>query len=355
MFSECFRIPYVTHGRWIGRTLAVALIFSTTPPVQSADLTSGTAHHISAPLRIAGKPLHIANGSIRFTGTLHTLGKNFIVAALGDFQVKAAALDWPAAKPRTISVTGFCAQGHLHLWHDGKRIAHVHIRDGMATFDKLRIKTCNLTGGKIIWSMLHHTLTISSGSIFWKRVALTTSGNYDLSTEHGTAIISIPNFQQQRLFALLVPQRVNVQGNGALAVKLAFDAAGHITGGIDLVGVGSGVLQLHQIPLLRTVLAGTYGQAMAAAMADDLHDYPFTTEQVHVTMTTNGMTFKLNFIRGPGNPMHLKPRELVIGGKKVIFRARDLKSVHLLIPVRNLTILKLLAMAQRYSNISPAR
>lgn len=154
---------------------------------------------------------------------------------------------------------------------------------------------------------------------------------------------------------MLAPQRVKIIGHGKIIARLTFNAMGRVTGTLDLTGASGGFLCLHQIPLLRTVLSGTYGQPLAAAMADDLHDYPFTTEQVNAILTRTGMTFKLNFIRGSGNPLHLKPRIVIIDGKKMVFRVSDLKSIQLVIPVRNLTLLKLLALIHKFSNVKASK
>ncbi|MGC8624731.1 MAG: hypothetical protein ACP5VQ_05645 [Phycisphaerae bacterium] len=332
-----------------------ALAFPVTADRRVATTKISTVHTGPYQLCIAGQPMAIRNGYLRFTGTLHTLGKNFIVAALGHFDIGATKLAWSATKPPTISTTGLVVQGHIHFWHDTKSIAHLHIQHGVATFNTLRMKTVTLIAGKISWSLRHDLLTATAITATWNHAMITASGTDNSASGVGSVVIAIPRFQQQRFFAMLAPQRVNIQGLGNMIARLTFNAAGHITGSINLTGLNAGYLQLHQVPLLREVLAGTYGQAMAGAMADDLHDYPFKQERVRVLLTQTGMTFKMDFLRGPGNPMHLKPRTVIIDGKTMLFRARDLKSVHLTIPVRNLTIRKLLAFVQRLSGVSTTR
>lgn len=321
-----------------------------TSHVGSAAISPPAVHIPTNPLSINGKPIALTDGTIRFTGTIHTHGKNFIVSALGTLHVAATALAWPAARPRTFSVRTLTSDGSVNFWHDSRGTAHLRVKNGVTRFQSLRMKNFTFTHGIITWSLLHHAMTASSIHAAWNGSPIVAHGNYDLLTHQGRAVISMPAVQQHRLFAMMVPQRVDIQGVGDITAKLTLHANGLVTGGIELIGKHHGFLQLHQIPLLRSVLAGTYGQALAAAMADDLHDYPFTQEHVDVTLTKSGMTFKLDFIRGQGNPMHLKARKVVIDGKTMIFRARDLKSVHLVIPVRNLTVQSLIRLLQKFSS-----
>ncbi len=306
-------------------------------------------------LLIAGKPVHLTGGRLRFTGTVHTRGKEFILSALGRFHIAASTLAWPAGKSSTLSARAIGATGHLNFWHDSAGLAHIHIKHAEAEFESLRIKSFNLTRGNATWSLLHKTLIVSLNKALWKNSLVTASGRYSFATHRGTGVILLPNVQQQQLFALMVPGRVNIVGRGNIRATFNCSASGLITGELQLVGKTGGFLQLHQIPLLRSVLAGSYGQALAAAMADDLHDYPFTREQVNVQMTKTGMTFRLDFVRGRGNPMHLKARKMIIDGKTMIFRAEDLKTVHLVIPVVHLTAQRLIAIIQRFSQATKTR
>jgi hypothetical protein len=339
---------------WITLAAAALLLPPVAEAASSATVDSRTVRVAALPLRIAGKPVAITNGSIRFTGTLHTRGKNFIDAARGGMQARATTLAWPATQPPVISIHAWTANGHIHLWHDAIGNAHIAINNGHSVLKALQIKTQTFSNVEVKWGMLHHVLTVARVQAFWNGTKIVAHGTYNMSTGLGRLTLSMPKVYQQRLFAMLAPQRVNIIGLGQITAKVTFNATGRVTGTLDLTGVSGGFLCLHHIPLLRTVLAGTYGQPMAAAMADDLHDYPFTTEQVNVVLTRTGMTFKLNFIRGPGNPLHLKPRFVVIDGKKMVFRASDLKSVHLTIPVRHLTLMKLLALIHKFFGVKPS-
>lgn len=350
-----FHLAASTPTRMVTKRISHTLPTSAAANRRVAATRISSVHAVPHRLYIAGQPMVITNGHIRFTGTLHTWGNNFIVAALGRFHLGATKLAWSAAHPPIISSTGLAAQGYIHFWHGAKGIAHVHIHNGLAVFKTLGLKYITVSAGKINWALQNNQLTATAITANWKQTMIQASGMYNLSTRVGHVLITIPKFKQQRFFALLAPQRVNIQGLGNMMIRLTFNAVGDMTGSLNLAGLHAGYLQLHQVPLLREVLTGSYGQAMAAAMADDLHDYPFTQERVRVRLTRTGMIFKMDFIRGPGNPMHLKPRTVNIDGKKMLFRARDLKSIHLTIPVRNLTLRKLLALAQQFSKVSTTR
>ncbi len=133
----------------------------------AAPVHSTTVRVAAAPFRIAGKPVAIGDGSIRFTGTLHTLGKNFIVAARGGIQAGAATLAWPAAHSPVISIHTLTASGHIHLWHDAAGIAHIDIKNGLSVVKALQIKTQTLSNVEIKWGMLHHILTVASLEALW--------------------------------------------------------------------------------------------------------------------------------------------------------------------------------------------
>lgn len=357
LIQQCGRLKRfsLSCGRLIGVLVAASWMVPVPVAVESAPAPPARTALPTGPLIIAGKPISLTGGSVRFTGTVHTLGKQLILSALGNFHVAASNLAWPAGNPSTLSAKDIIATGHLDFWHDSDGLAHIHIKQGEAAFGSLRIKSSNITHGKATFSLLHKTLAFSLNTALWKNSRVTASGTYNTTTRSGTGVIAIPSVQQQQLFALMVPGRVNIVGRGNIRATLTFGADGVITGEIQLVGKAGGFLQLHQIPLLRSVLAGSYGQAMAAAMADDLHDYPFTREHVNVRMAKSGMTFMMDFVRGPGNPMHLKARKVVIDGKTMIFRARDLKTVHLIIPVEHLTAQRLIAIIQRFSPAAKTR
>lgn len=353
--SRFMKLFSLSRGRLIGAVLCAAWIVSVPPLFLSASAAHAPVVVPARPLLIGGKPTSVTGGSLRFTGTVHTRGKEFILSALGYFHVAASTLAWPAGKSSTLSAKAFVATGHLNFWHDSKGEVHMHVKHAEAAFESMRIKSINITHGNATWSLLHKTLKVSLTKALWKKSPVTASGTYNFATHRGTGVIVFPNVQQQQIFALMVPGRVNIVGRGDIHAILTCGANGVITGEIQLVGKTGGFLQLHQIPLLRSVLAGSYGQALAAAMADDLHDYPFTKEDVNVRMTKSGMTFTMDFVRGRGNPMHLKARKVVIDGKTMIFRARDLKTVHLVIPVLHLTAQRLVAIIQRFSQATKTR
>lgn len=295
------------------------------------------------------KNIRISGGTIVLAGTIKTHGGRVIQSAVGHLHIEAHAIVYPDTLPQTFGINGFTIDGHINYRCGKAGDKHLQVSRGVASFVRLNIKNQTLIGGSVAWSLTHHILTVSALKTAWNKAHIVASGEFNLLTGLGHAVVVLSNFNQEQLFALLVPKRVDIVGAGTLQAGIDFDAAGHMTGKVDLRGQKGGFLHLHQVPLLREVLAGSYGKPLADAMADDLHDYPFTHEDVHIKLSRDGMIFKLNFIRGPGNPLHLKPRVVVIGGKKMRFLPGDLKSINLTIPVQHLTIQKLLDLARKVS------
>lgn len=345
--SSLVSCPTMVHELTARFMAGAAVIAGLNTPVASAAAPAIRALPPSLPW--AREKLHIGDGTIIFTGAIKTLGPQQIISAQGHFHIAAKTVDWPAASPRQFAFTRLSLDGDLAFWHRTGQPPHLTIRRGALTFASLKISRQVVHQGALAWRLRHQRLTITRGAAHWATGQLRVTGEFDLVPRRGAATIVLTHFSQQRLFALLAPGRVNVVGIGTLQAHLAFNWRGGVTGNIELTGRAGGFLQLHQVPLLRNVLAGTYGQPLANAMADDLHDYPFTREEVRVSLAADTMTFKCAFLRGPGNPLHLKPRVIVLGGKKILFKPGDLRRVNLTIPVRHLTLRRLLTLTRRFS------
>ncbi len=342
--------PHSHPGAWPA-TLWVALlgICLALSPTHNCKAAANGLVYLNPLAQLVKWNIAVRDGSVKFTGIMHTNGPNHLDNCQGTLSLSAPILAWPnKAKPLLIC-RGLQASALLHYWHDAQGHRHIHLRGGQVTFATLSLSWLTFSNGHIALNLRRHILAITALSVHCRHAVMSATGQYNLATHTGALAASVTNLHEHLFLERLYPKHVDAHGVAALSLHLNLSSHGQITAAAHLKGMGPGLLRLRDLPIVASLVHIKYTGVLASAILQDMRDYPYAHENVAFNLGAASSTLTLQFLRGHGNPGHIPDRKFVYQGHVVIFRPNSLRSIRVSIPMPGATLPHLLQLLQQFS------
>ncbi|NNM86609.1 MAG: hypothetical protein HKL96_12740 [Phycisphaerales bacterium] len=291
----------------------------------------------------------VRDGSVKFTGIIHTSGPNHLDNCRGTLSLNAPFLAWPNKAKPVLICHGLQASALVHYWHDAHGQRHIHLRSGKVTFAALSLSWLTFSNGQITLSVRKHILAITALAAHCRQAAISATGHYNLALHTGLLVASVTNLHEHLFLRRLYPTHVDAHGVAALTLHLNLSSHGQISATAHLKGIGPGLLRLRDLPIVASLVHIKYTGVLASAILQDMRDYPYAHENVAFFVGAASSKLTLEFLRGNGNPGHIPNRKFVYQGHVVIFRPNSLRSIRISIPMPGATLPRLLQLLQQFS------
>lgn len=355
-YGRSLPLPHTVRPSILNFALAALLAYATLlapvacfsaarHPPMAASIAPAEFHGIL----IAGRRLHVVDGSFTFTGKIsytNTPAAKAIRSCHGAVAAGAKLLAWPAHGTPQIQCTGLAFHGDLLRPASPATGIGFQLSGAKVTFKSLLLWNQPFADGLASFSITPRAVKIPAFSAIWHHANILLRGEYFPAVRSCNFRVTARNLSQSSLFALLSPQHFTASGPVKLRAAVNMDLSGNIVGTMDMQSAGPGTLYVRDIPALEQAMARVYGKGLATVTVLELKAFPYKTEHLRLVTGRHESIITVSLTRGKGNPAHIRPRIITIGGHPFLFKADNMPRIHFTIPLPNISLKRLIQLAR---------
>lgn len=219
------------------------------------------------------------------------------------------------------------------------------VRDGRINFATLTYGNNSIRNFDASWHADGRMLAcdLCTLEIFDGQVA--GSPAFDLAThEMPPADLAVHHIDVHQALANLSPDHLDADGVASGALHLRMNQQRDLSGSVDLVFDGPGLLKIGEIEEVKQMLAGNFGLDMANLAMRDLRHFPFKEGRLHLESAQRNTQLKIRFVRQARSAADaVTPHKEIINGKEVLVGSLVVPTIDMTIPITGKSLAEILA------------
>jgi hypothetical protein len=299
-------------------------------PQLPADVHGPIATTLGA-LDVSGLIGSGAGGALVFTGSVR----------LQDLSVRS-----PAGGKRAFALERFTAAGSVESRLDRWAPATLKVRDGVTRWAALSYGNNALYDFAASWHIDGQRLVADHCTARLFGGHLSGSPTWDFVTGAVPRCdLQIERINVHEALANISPEHVDAEGNASGSLHLLRNAEGELSGYVELVFDGPGVLKVGEIEEVRRMLAGNFGLDLANLAMHDLKQYPFREGRLSLESLGKNSQLKVKFVRQPRTAADVTPpRREIINGTEVWVGSLVVPTIDMTVPITGKSLAEILSV-----------
>jgi hypothetical protein len=264
----------------------------------------------------------------------------------GTIQVRDLSVRAHAGGESPLVLDRLTASGAVETPLDRWVPAAVTVRDGATRWATLACGKTTFRELDASWRISGQRLTIESGTVQVFGGHLSGSPAWDLV---GHAMppwdLRITGIDMHEALAGISPEHLDAEGRASGLLHLELAAPGELSGHVELVFDGPGILRIGEIEPFDRMLAGNFGLDLATMAASDLKQYPFKQGRVYLESAGRDSQLKIEFVRQPRSDADARPpHKQIINGQEVWVGSLVVPTIDMTIPITGRSLAEILSI-----------
>jgi hypothetical protein len=298
-------------------------------------------------------PIETDLGALDASGVISP-GMGDVMGFSGHIRLQDLSMRSPAGGTHVLALDRLTAAASVESQLQPWAPAALKVRDGVIQWATLRYHNHALDHLDASWHLEGQQLMIErvAAEIFDGHI----SGllTWDLDTHAMVrSDVQMKSLNMHAALANLSPEHLDTEGNASGFLHVVLSEAGELSGALDLVFDGPGILRIGEIEEVKRMLVGNVGLALAALALQDLQRYPFKEGRLHLESLGKHCELKIKFVRQPRSEADVTPphRE-IINGQEVWVGSVVVPTIDLTVPITGKSLAEILSIV---TGIRPLR